>query len=211
MPGATNRATAVVLAAGASTRMGCIKQLAVLDGRPLLAHVLLTASATADIDGVVVVLGAHAAEISAALKLDGPRTVVAPDWVGGTAATLHAGLQAVAPGDDAVVLLGDQPFVAAESISRVLERARASGRLARATYGSRPGHPLAILAAQVDRLSSSREPRAGDARRLLAGAPIEPVPCDDLRGGEDVDDPERLERLARGSGSSLLATASQLN
>jgi CTP:molybdopterin cytidylyltransferase MocA len=53
---------AVVLAAGGSTRMGRPKQLAELDGRPLLAHVL-AALADAPVDRVVVALGGAASQV----------------------------------------------------------------------------------------------------------------------------------------------------
>ncbi|HET7516599.1 MAG TPA: NTP transferase domain-containing protein, partial [Actinomycetes bacterium] len=56
------RVLGVVLAAGGSTRMGRPKQLAELDGRPLLAHVL-TAVGAAPVDRVVVTLGGAAGEV----------------------------------------------------------------------------------------------------------------------------------------------------
>ncbi|HKP99288.1 MAG TPA: NTP transferase domain-containing protein, partial [Actinomycetes bacterium] len=52
----------VVLAAGGSTRMGRPKQLAELDGRPLLAHVLAAVD-SAPVDRVVVALGGAASEV----------------------------------------------------------------------------------------------------------------------------------------------------
>ena len=51
---------AVVLAAGEGSRFGGPKQLAELDGRPLLEHVLGVVRAVPGLAPVVVVLGAHA-------------------------------------------------------------------------------------------------------------------------------------------------------
>ena len=62
----TGKVATVVLAAGAATRFGGRKQLALLDGRPLLEHALAIAAAGGT-DLTVVVLGAYAEEIEAAV------------------------------------------------------------------------------------------------------------------------------------------------
>ena len=68
-----------MLAAGSGERFGGGKQLADLDGRPLLEHVL-AAMAAAPLERVVVVLGAQADEIRAGVDLHGARAVICPDW-----------------------------------------------------------------------------------------------------------------------------------
>ena len=65
--------SAIVLAAGASTRYGGIKQL------QLLARVLANVRASR-VDEAVVVLGAHIEAIRGAVPLDGVRGVVNPDY-----------------------------------------------------------------------------------------------------------------------------------
>ena len=70
-----------MLAAGEGRRFGGPKQLASLDGRPLLAHVV--AAARAALDPVVVVLGARASEVRAGVALDGVRVVECDDVGGG--------------------------------------------------------------------------------------------------------------------------------
>ena len=104
--------TALVLAAGEGRRFGGAKQLAELRGRPLLAHAVATARA-AGVDRVVVVLGARAEEVRAAVDLDGVEVAVCADWADGMSASLRCGLRAAAGSDEVVVLLGDQPGVGA--------------------------------------------------------------------------------------------------
>src|SRR5918997_5983315 len=102
--------SAVVLAAGASTRLGRPKQLLELDGKPLLQHVV-DALDGAGLDEVVVVLGHEAERIRAAVVLPARgRVVVNRAHRSGQASSLRAGLDAVdAASEAAVVVLGDQP------------------------------------------------------------------------------------------------------
>jgi CTP:molybdopterin cytidylyltransferase MocA len=180
-----------VLAAGAATRFGGAKQLAELDGRPLLEHALRTMAA-APVDRVVVVLGANAEEIVAAVDLHGADPLVCPRWEKGQAASLACGLGELAETDAVVVTLGDQPRMAPEAIRRVIEN-RNGAAAVRATYGGEPGHPVLLESALFDRLRDV----TGDlgARNLLMSVQVLDVPCDDLGGGEDVDTPADLEVL----------------
>ena len=80
----------IVLAAGTASRYGATKQVAVLDGRPLVQHGI-DALAAASVDEIVVVLGHDAARVRDALALPaGARTVVADRYASGQAASLAA-------------------------------------------------------------------------------------------------------------------------
>jgi nicotine blue oxidoreductase len=183
---------AVVLAAGGSARFGTPKQLALLDGRPLLEHALATA-ARAPVGPVVVVLGREADAVLERVELHGARPVVCARWAEGQAVSLACGLAELPDCEAVAVLLGDQPRVRAEAVARVVA-ARGGGALAvRASYGGVPGHPVVLERALFARLHAAR----GDdgARAELARAPVTTVPCDDLGGGEDVDTPAELRAL----------------
>jgi molybdenum cofactor cytidylyltransferase len=187
----------IVLAAGAGTRFGGGKQLARLDGRPLLEHALQTMAA-APVSHTVAVLGAGAEQVLAAVDLHGAEAIVCERWDEGQSASLACGLAALAASDAeaAVVVLGDQPNVSPEAIRRVLA-ARGDGVLAaRATYGEEPGHPVVIERALFGRMRDVTGDRG--ARNLLRSVATVEVPCDDLGGGEDVDTRAQLEAL-RGS------------
>ena len=139
--------TALVLAAGAATRFGSPKQLAPLDGRPLLQHPL-DALAAAGIDDVVVVLGAEAAAIEAAISWRGERRRINPRPQDGLASSLRVGLEAAAedPTVDAVlVVLGDQPGLRADVIRAVMAAVDPAGRpIVRPRY-ERDGAPNPVL------------------------------------------------------------------
>src|SRR5215216_783599 len=83
--------TSPVLAAGGSTRMGRPKQLAELEGRPLLAHAL-AALDEAPVDRVVVALGGAAGEVLDRVGLGRAEPLVVEGWAAGMGHVLAATL-----------------------------------------------------------------------------------------------------------------------
>jgi molybdenum cofactor cytidylyltransferase len=124
------RVAAIVLAAGSASRFGSPKALAMLDGRPLLEHVL-DAVRTAGIEDIIVVLGHAAQEIEDGIEWLDERRVRNPDprFISGS---LQVGLAAVAdlepPARGVVIVLGDQPRTRPEVIRALIAAGRASDR-----------------------------------------------------------------------------------
>ena len=85
----------IVLAAGEGKRFGGPKQVAVLDGRPLLEHAVRAMLAVPALDPVVVVLGAHADAVREQVDLSGVDVVVCDRWADGQSASLQAGVAAL--------------------------------------------------------------------------------------------------------------------
>jgi molybdenum cofactor cytidylyltransferase len=186
---------AIVLAAGEASRFGSAKQLALLDGRPMLEHSLRAITA-APVGRVILVLGAGAEEVAGRIDLHGAEPLVCPRWQEGQAASLACGLAELSECDAVVVTLGDQPRISPDAIRRVIA-ARGPGALAvRATYGGDPGHPVLL----ERRLFARMRNVTGDhgARNLLMSVSVREVACDDLGGGEDVDTPAELDALRAG-------------
>ena len=188
----------VVLAAGGSTRMGRPKQLAELDGRPLLAHVLAAADG-APLDRVVVALGGAAAEVLDRVDLGRAEPLVVEGWAAGMGHVL-AGALAGADGDwrAVVVLLGDQPLVTGRAVARVVAAWRAgAGPVVTAAYGGRPGHPKLFdrrLLPDLLRLTGDT-----GARDLVAAHPewVHRVEVGDLGSDTDIDVEADLERVGQ--------------
>jgi molybdenum cofactor cytidylyltransferase len=180
-----------VLAAGDGTRFGGPKQLAELDGRPLLEHALATAARSAA-DRTVVVLGAEAERVLEGIDLQGAEAVVCERWDKGQSASLATGLAHLDDAEAVVILLGDQPLVSHEAVDRVIA-ARGECPAVRATYGGDPGHPVVV----EQSLYASLRDVTGDvgARNLLLSAGVTEVPCDDLGFGADVDTPGQLMEM----------------
>ena len=199
LPLAAGRAiVGLVLAAGGARRFGSPKQLATYDGRPMLEHALLAMASARRIDSVVVVLGAYADEVLGAVERHGALPVICTDWEEGQAASLRAGIAAIAGRAQAVVItLGDQPAIDARAIDRIVG-ARDAGSLAvRASYGGRPGHPVLLEHALLKGVAALQ----GDAgaRSLLSGAAVKVVACDDLGSDLDIDTVEDLRLNGGGS------------
>jgi molybdenum cofactor cytidylyltransferase len=188
----------VVLAAGGSTRMGRPKQLAELDGRPLLAHVVAAVGA-APIDRVVVALGGAAGEVLDRVDLGRAEPLVVEGWAEGMGHVLASTLaQAGHDWAAVVVLLGDQPLVTGRAVARLVEAWRAgAGPVVTATYGGRPGHPKLF----DRRLLPGLLRLAGDAgaRDLVAAHPdwVHRVEVGDLGSDADVDVEADLARVGR--------------
>ena len=147
-PRAPFRFGAVILAAGASTRMGAPKQLLEHRGRPLVVHAAEAALASSAWP-VVVVLGANAEKIRPALA----RPVLVaenPAWSEGMASSLRAGLTTLRQFsralDGTVLALCDQPAFSAEIVAQLVAAHHATGRsIVAARYGGHPGAPALFL------------------------------------------------------------------
>jgi CTP:molybdopterin cytidylyltransferase MocA len=183
----------VVLAAGGSTRFGSPKQLAELRGRPLLDRVVDTVRAVPAVDPILVVLGAHAERIRAALDLEDVEVVVADGWEEGISASLRAGVAAAGKADAIVVVLGDQPLISPQVIASVVQRLDGAAPAARATFDGAPGHPVLIKRSLFAELGDLR----GDsgARELLEAHGVTTVECGHLASGHDVDTPADLKAI----------------
>lgn len=187
--------SAVILAAGSSKRLGEPKQLLVLDGKPLLQHVV-DVVATCGFAKIVVVLGHAADEIEAVLELpEGARAVVNPEYLDGQSTSLRVGLASVAPdAGAAAIFLGDQPRLSATAIEQVVDAFRSSGaRVARAVYRGTPGHPVIVARESFNAFGDI----SGDvgARVVLDGSPEVVEVALDMDPPLDVDTRADLDSL----------------
>jgi molybdenum cofactor cytidylyltransferase len=135
--------SAILLAAGKSSRMGKLKQLMPLGDSTILEQTLdnLLGSSLSE---VIVVLGYKAEEITKRLSGRPVKIVVNPLYRKGMGTSIAAGLQFVDSQAQAVMLvLGDQPYVDSPTIDRLID---AFGRKKKGiiipTYKKKRGHPL---------------------------------------------------------------------
>ena len=153
---AQHRTAGLILAAGASRRLGRPKQLLPYGHGVLLDAVLETAR-DCGFDQTVLALGGAAAEVQRTVDTTGCDIVLNPDFGAGCASSIAAGINALHPDTDAVVLLlGDQPGVLAVNARALLEllftgepaasgpRRRGAPGIAVCRYADGVGHPMAF-------------------------------------------------------------------
>ncbi|MBD3561458.1 nucleotidyltransferase family protein, partial [Planktothrix sp. FACHB-1355] len=114
----------IILAAGASTRMGTPKQLLPYGKSTLLSHTIEVALASG-CHPIIVVLGAYATQIRSHINQLTIRIVENPQWSEGMSSSIRVGIQAldtVTEKPEAVVLcLCDQPFISTQVINQLIE------------------------------------------------------------------------------------------
>ncbi|MGV8970618.1 MAG: nucleotidyltransferase family protein [Microbacteriaceae bacterium] len=199
--------TGVVLAAGAGSRFGMPKALAITgDGVPWIERATSTLL-DAGCHRVVVVLGAAAQTASTLVPRDSRiTTVLFENWSAGMAGSVRAGL-AAASGDAVVVTLVDVPDLPVEVVRRVLDAGAAAGTdstggtdgvsdaLLQAVFNGRPGHPVVIgknhWGVLTKWLETAVDSDSG-ARRYLSSHGVTEVECGDLSSGDDIDTPSEM-------------------
>jgi len=192
---------AVVLAAGASSRLGRPKQLVAFRGRSLLRGAV-EAALGAGCSPVVVVLGAQADRMRRELESLEVRAVVNPAWREGMGTSVRAGvheLAAAAEEIDAAVLTGcDQPGLSAEVLSRLIEAYRGrvdpTATMAACAYAGVLGVPALFARGEFGRLATLEGDRG--ARDLLRERADRVVRVPWPRGAIDVDTPDDLPGAA---------------
>ena len=197
---------AVLLAAGAGTRLGGRpKSLLELGGVPLIRRQLIALSG-AGVDEVVVVLGHHAEAIEAAVR-EFPVTLARnPSPDDGQASSVRIGLQGLTGKLDAVVVaLADQPMINAQDITALIGAFKKRGEASMVVprVAGEPGNPVIFEAELRDQWlagdvnGACRRWREAHPERVLW------LDTDNQRYRVDIDTPEDLERFAERTGHVL--------
>lgn len=135
----------ILLAAGASSRLGKPKQLLLYNGKSLLHHGMQVAVDT-DINPIIVVLGANADLLMQEVEDKAAVVVVNKEWNEGIAASIRCGLVKlleVVPGLEAAILMVcDQPFVTLQLLKDLVAKYQASGKpIIASSYENSVGTP----------------------------------------------------------------------
>ena len=119
----------ILLATGSSSRMGSAKQLLPYRGRPLVRHATETALGSMATP-VIVVVGARAEEIRAAMEGLTVEIVEYTRWEEGMGTSIEAGMRAASAWnlDGVILALADQPLVSAAILDRLITTHRETGK-----------------------------------------------------------------------------------
>ena len=188
---------AIILAAGASARLGRPKQLLDWGGQPLV-RVVAEEALRATFDRVLVVVGGPAQhDVVAALGGLPVQIVANAAAASGQASSLHAGVRALPGGCLAfVVLLCDQPFVTAALLDVLIGSWHTlPAPIIAPGYAGVRGNPVLFAATLAPALLAVQGDQG--ARAVIGAAPtrVRLVPRTDLREQEDIDTLAAYEQL----------------
>jgi molybdenum cofactor cytidylyltransferase len=197
---------AVLLAAGAGSRLGHRpKSLLELGGVPLIRRQLIALSG-AGVDEVVVVLGHHAQAIEAVVQ-DFPVTVArnpAPD--DGQASSVRVGLQALTGKLDAVIVaLADQPMINSADIGALIGafKKRGEALMVVPRVAGEPGNPVIFEVALRDQWLAGEADAACRRWRQAHPQQVGWLDTDNQRYRVDIDTPDDIERFLQRTGHAL--------
>jgi CTP:molybdopterin cytidylyltransferase MocA len=185
----------ILLAAGESRRMGFPKPLLRVGSDTFLE--ISAASMLTVVNRLVVVLGAHAERVRAAVPAD-LRIVVVENhrWAAGQLSSMKAGMGAIGPGAAAVLMhLADHPLVKRSTFERVVAEFRCgSGAIVIARNAGKRGHPVLFARSVFGELMEAPEDEG--ARAVVARDPsrVVYVDVDDPGVNLDLDTPADLLR-----------------
>ncbi len=194
---------AVILAAGASRRMGGpLKQVMDWQGVPFLSAVLTTLRA-AGLTDLTVVLGCRADEVRAACDLSAVRVVENPAWEQGMLSSLQAGIAALpAAAAGALVTLVDLPALQPATVRAVVAAwSEHPDRIIVPRRNGRGGHPVIFPADLFPEILQGDWPDGPRGLRRAHAARELPVPVDDPGCLLDIDDPEDYRRVLHSGGA----------
>jgi molybdenum cofactor cytidylyltransferase len=187
----------VILAAGASVRMGRPKQLLLYRGQTLIRWAVETALASV-CHPIVVVTGAHAELVKNELKHLPILVVDNGEWEKGMSSSIRIGIETLVATngelDGAVVMLCDQPFVTAAVVNALVEARFKTGKsIVASAYGETRGVP-AFFSRQLFPEITALEANSG-ARQVIANHPDDVASVCFAEGVVDVDTPRDYEML----------------
>lgn len=188
---------AIVLAAGASSRLGQPKQLLQINGESLL-HRTVRLAAESGCGPIFVVLGFEADRMRQEFRDLEAKPIINPDWQSGMGSSLRCGIEAVMKEtpepQKTLILLCDQPSLSAEILSTLLQTsAEKKSPITASSYAGRSGVP-AIFDKQLYPDLLKVEGDQG-ARSIIQRYADQTSTVEFLGGVIDIDTPEDLANL----------------
>jgi molybdenum cofactor cytidylyltransferase len=196
----------IILAAGASTRMGTPKQLLAYRGCSFIRHMVEVAICASQqrfaiasvCQPIAVVLGANAERIKPEISQLPVQIVENQQWAEGMSSSIRVGLEAlnaVNQNLDAVAIaLCDQPFVSSQLLDRILEAYRFTGKpIIASEYSGTLGVPVLFSRALFSELMALKSTEG--AKQLIKKHIHEVLSVPFPEGAIDIDTPKDYEQF----------------
>lgn len=186
----------LLLAAGASSRMGQPKMLLAWQGKTLLQHAVAAAAGIST--PVFIVTGEHTDRIAAMLQHTPVQLIPNPQWREGMGTSIATGVAALlqagyTPGN-LIIAVCDQPFIDTSLLQQMIATKQTTGKsIVGCSYNNTIGTPVLFDKRYFPALQQLSGQRG--AKRLLQQHPGEVATLPFPRGSIDIDTPEDYERL----------------
>jgi molybdenum cofactor cytidylyltransferase len=193
----TDRIATIILAAGASSRLGTSKQLLIIDNDNLLTRTIKT-SLTSEVIKTIVVLGAYAEMHRNAIDKLPVDIIINEGWQSGMGSSIKAGVQhalkSIRDADGVIIVLCDQPMLTANHINTLLETHRQTGKTIIASrYGSSNGVPALFQKSHFNSLINL-DGKEG-AKKIIQMHSSDTMTVDFPGGEFDIDTQEDYKRF----------------
>lgn len=187
----------IILAAGASTRMGTPKQLLPYQGQNLLQHTI-TSAVSSICKPVTVVLGANAQKIHSQINQDSVTVVENPDWHLGMGSSIRRGMLCVTSHcenlDAAIITVCDQPFLSTQIINNLVTTYYSTEKpIIACQYADTLGVPVLFSHKFFPELVNLGE--TGGAKKLINKYCDRVFPLPFPLGAVDIDTPQDYQRV----------------
>jgi molybdenum cofactor cytidylyltransferase len=194
----------IILSAGESKRMGTPKQLLPW-GKTIILQQVIENADTSHLGQVLVVLGHRADEIAGKITASSKtRILVNHDYRDGMSSSIKCGIQnAHANAEAFMLLLGDQPFISADIIDKLIDTYRAGRHgIVIPVYAGRRGHPVLLDLRYGEELLSIHDQGAREVIHKHARDIFE-VCVDSPNVLNDIDTPQDYQEARKQAGESF--------
>lgn len=187
----------IILAAGASTRMGTPKQLLPYRGRSFVCHITEVAIASV-CQPIAVVLGANAERIKPEVSELPVQIVENQQWAEGMSASIRVGIEALVAVNQnleaVVIALCDQPFVSSQTLGQIVEAYRFTGQpIIASEYSGTLGVPVLFSRTLFSELIALKSTEG--AKQLIIKHIHEVFSVPFPEGAIDIDTPKDYEQF----------------
>lgn len=189
----------IILAAGASTRMGSPKQLLTYKGRSLLLNMVSVAAGTG-FHPVIVVTGANADSLEKEIEGRGVHIINNSGWKEGIASSIRTGILALEKNfpfaDGVILMVCDQPYISSALLKELYTTQQQTGKpIVAATYSGINGTPVLFHKTLFPELLALKGDKG--AGKILQQQKDLVATVSFPQGGIDIDTPENFETLKK--------------
>jgi len=189
--------SAVILAAGRSTRFPGNKLLTRIGGKTIIERVLGTFQESR-VDRIIVVVGWQARKLLKSIEGLNVEAVINEKYDEGMSSSVRLGVRKVLESDAVIIHPADVPFISTNTINKVIESYNTGGKpIVVAGYKGRPGHPILFCDSLFPEILEIREETLGlksvVSRHSDEILVVETEPACLF----DIDSPEDLKRIAK--------------